>query len=390
MDTNLSLNLSTLSKELRLILEIMKTKSSDSIEPTKKEMFKDIDWDLFLKISMHHRVYPILYSQLKMIDSKLVPPYVFQILNREYKKNTFQMLQLSGEMEQISKLFIENQIQLLFLKGPVIAYEIYGDISLRTSKDLDILIPISKLEKAEELLLNFGYERVEETTILNEVKWRGYHLAYFNPQKNIELEIHWRLQPLPSQEPNFKELWERKRGSSLTSYPVYYLGKEDLILYLVSHGSRHGWFRLRWLLDIDYLLGKGLDLEKASKILNKYSSYHLLGQTLILVSELLKTPINKELQIFTEEYRSKKLAQSAVFFINQLVPLETIMSSTLFKRYIISLRSSNFQKFIYILLLSYPSSVDANTLRLPKTLHFLYFPLRPLLWIWRRTKIPLK
>ncbi|MFD4932124.1 nucleotidyltransferase family protein [Peribacillus butanolivorans] len=390
MDTNLSLNLSTLSKELRLILDIMKMKSSDSIELTKKEMFTDIDWELFLQISMHHRVYPIIYSKLKIIDSNLVPPYVFQILNREYKKNTFQMLQLSGEMEQISKLFIENQIQLLFLKGPVIAYDIYGDISLRTSKDLDILIPISKLEKAEELLLNFGYERVEETTILNEVKWRGYHLAYFNPQKNVELEIHWRLQPLPSQEPNFNELWERKRGSSLTSYPVYYLGKEDLILYLVSHGSRHGWFRLRWLLDIDYLLGKGLDLEKASKILNKYSSYHLLGQTLILVSELLKTPINKELQIFTEEYRSKKLAQSAVFFINQLVPLNTIMSSTVFKRYIISLRSSNFQKFIYIVLLSYPSSVDANTLRLPKPLHFLYFPLRPLLWIWRKTKIPQK
>ena len=48
-------------------------------------------------------------------------------------------------MEQINKLCNENKIPLLFLKGPVLAKELYGDISLRTSSDLDILIPIHKL-----------------------------------------------------------------------------------------------------------------------------------------------------------------------------------------------------------------------------------------------------
>ena len=31
------------------------------------------------------------------------------------------MLHLSGEMEQVSKLFTENEIRTLFLKGPVLA-----------------------------------------------------------------------------------------------------------------------------------------------------------------------------------------------------------------------------------------------------------------------------
>ena len=31
------------------------------------------------------------------------------------------MLHLSGEMEQVSKLFNENKIRTLFLKGPVLA-----------------------------------------------------------------------------------------------------------------------------------------------------------------------------------------------------------------------------------------------------------------------------
>ena len=39
-------------------------------------------------------------------------------------------------------------IPLLFLKGPVLAKELYGDLSLRTSSDLDVMIPIHKLGKS--------------------------------------------------------------------------------------------------------------------------------------------------------------------------------------------------------------------------------------------------
>lgn len=34
----------------------------------------------------------------------------------------------------------------------------------------------------------------------------------------------------------------------------------------------------------------------------------------------------------------------------------------------------------------YPYPIDAKILQLPKTLHFLYFPLRPLLCFWRKTR----
>ena len=27
--------------------------------------YKDIDWELFLQLAKHHRVYPILYSKIK-------------------------------------------------------------------------------------------------------------------------------------------------------------------------------------------------------------------------------------------------------------------------------------------------------------------------------------
>ncbi|MGG0283596.1 nucleotidyltransferase family protein [Peribacillus butanolivorans] len=384
MDNKFSLNLKHISKELRLIFEIIKKRNDDRI--ILNEYFINIDWKYFLQLVNHHRVYPLIYLTLNKIENKLIPPHVIQTLYKEYRRNTLKMLQLSGEMEIISKLFAENKIRLLFLKGPVIAAELYDDISLRTSKDLDIIIPLSVLEKAEALLISFGYVREEENpTLLNEQKWRYYHVTYFHPIKGVQIEIHWRLEPRPSKEPCFNDLWERKRVSILTSYPVNFLGKEDLFFYLTTHGARHGWFRLRWLVDIDQMVRKGLCIRETNLSLKKYKYHHIAGQALILTSQLLNSPINEEMKFLTERSHSKKLAQSSILFIREMASLDIIMSNNYYKHYRLSLKS-NLQKFLSFLILFYPVYTDTEILKLPKHFHFLYFPLRPFLWAWRKTK----
>jgi hypothetical protein len=387
MDNDFRLDVSYFPKELTFLLSIMKTENGESILPDNENSLGDIDWSKFLLLVMHHRVHPFIYSKLKKMDG--IPSHVVQTLYQEYQKNTFQMLRLSGEMEQICKLFIEKNIRPLLLKGPVLAIDLYGDVSLRASRDLDILIPIDDLDKVEEVLLKQGYEKDGFTpTILNEWRWRQYHLTYFHPQKRLTLEIHWRLSHGPGKEPSFNELWERKRISPLTRYPVYYLGREDLFLYLVSHGARHGWFRLRWLADIDQLVRQKTDMSILSLLLKKYQCIHLGGQALILASQLLNTPISGEMQFLTVGNRPRQFAQEAIVYIKEIVDLHTNPSQELFrhhKRYLFSIKS-NKQKIFFIVSFLYPYQEDAVTLRLPKHLHFLYFPLRPILWIWRTTK----
>ena len=173
------------------------------------------------------------------------------------------MLHLSAEMEKVSKLFSKHEIQTLFLKGPVLAENLYGDISMRTSSDIDFLIPIENLEKAEALLRDLGYEKDDYIqSVLNDWRWRHHHVTYFHPNKKMKLEIHWRLHPGPGKEPSFDDLWVRKRKSTLTNFPVYLLGREDLFLFLVCHGARHGWSRLRWLVDIQMLMKQNVEWGK--------------------------------------------------------------------------------------------------------------------------------
>ena len=235
------------------------------------------------------------------INNNDIPPFVIQQLRQHYQKNVFRMLQLSGETEQIAQIFAEQKIHTLFLKGPVLATHLYGDISLRTSADLDILIPINRLENAEEILLTQGYIKDDYIqTVLNDWKWRHHHITFYHPHKKIKVEIHWRLNPGPAKEPSFMQLWERKRESTLSRNPVYMLGNEDLFLFLVSHGARHGWSRLRWLLDINYLTKLISDWKDVKKLLEEYHYLHIGGQALRLASMLLNTEITKKDDIINQ------------------------------------------------------------------------------------------
>lgn len=388
MPNSFVLDLDHVPKELKLQLEILRSDSTEKLNLIK-DRFELIDWDLFLKLALHHRIYTVIYQKLKELDEKLIPANVLEVLHQQFKWNTFKMLALSGEMEQISKLFAENEIRSLFLKGPVLAHALYGDISLRTSSDLDLLIPIHNLDKAEQLLLSQGYEKDDYIeTVLNDWKWRHHHITYFHPQKKIKVEVHWRLNPGPAKEPSFEELWSRKSQSTLTSYPVYFLGREDLFLFLVSHGARHGWSRLRWLVDIHQIVMQPLDWSELIRLLKKNQYLHVGGQALILSTQLLHTPIAAEMRTLLNVENSKRLAQEAVFYLEEMVNLHTdpVPESVAMyhKRHLFSLMSTQ-QRFFFIMSFLYPYPEDAEVLPLPKYLQFLYFPLRPFLWAWRKT-----
>ncbi|MEH7298979.1 nucleotidyltransferase domain-containing protein, partial [Neobacillus drentensis] len=308
-----------------------------------------------------------------------------------YKQNTFQMLLMSGEIERLGNLLEEQRIESLFLKGPILASELYSDISLRTCNDIDLLIPQRELGKMDALLKENGYVKDDYIqTILGDWKWRHHHVAYYNYEKGIKLEVHWRLNPGPSKEPSFYELWKRKRKCSLFSSPVYYLGREDLFYFLVTHGARHGWSRLRWLVDISQLLKQEISIKQTNKLMRKYKILHLCGQAVILASQLIGTELKgEEIRQLVTGNRPKKLAQDALFYIKQMINLHSeplpIEVSKYHKYHLFSLMSFH-HKILFILSFLYPYPEDAITLPLPKKVHFLYFPLRPILWAWRRVR----
>ena len=334
----------------------------------------------------------MLYNNIKQVDEPVLPDSVLQSLKELYKRNTYKMLQLSGEMSFINNLLYEKGIKTIFLKGPILAKDLYGDISLRTSGDLDFLIPIELLDETEKILVEQGYKRKEELDrTFNDWKFKSHHVTYSHPHKRITLEIHWRLHPGPARETNFQDLWKRKRDSNITASPIYYLGKEDLFHFLVVHGARHGWYRLRWLNDIHQIMKQSLNWDLVYALCKKNHHLPHVGQALILSSHLMGTKVTDNIHVFINNKQAYELAQKSIFYLERIMDLHSPTVSkdiTQFhKHYILSFHSIQTRCLITISKF-YPSSVDAMMLPLPKNMHFLYFPLRPILSACRKIKKP--
>lgn len=387
MTERYALNQEELSEELKLLLKLLQSDAASEDKVGEPEISAGIDWKAFIRLAVHHRIFPYIYPRMSLLGPG-VPPEVIQVLQAEYRRNTVQMLRLCAEMRKLADELAAADIRALFLKGPVLAQELYGDLSLRTSRDLDFVVPITGLEKAEALLVSQGYVKEEEfESILGDWKWRQHHTTFNHPERKITAEIHWRMNPAPSIEPGFDELWERRRTSASLGRNIHFLGDEDLFLYLAAHGARHGWSRLRWLLDIRQMLLRAPDADRMVRLLQRYDYSDVGGQTLILAAGLLNAPVDAGFAVLTQRPKAAKLANLAMFYIVRTVnlhhpPLPPDVDRH-YKRYQPAILPFK-QRVIYALGFLHPYAADAKTLPLPKGLYFLYFPLRPFLWIWRK------
>jgi len=372
--------------ELRFLLTLMQSVGSETTNrPIGDEPPSQIDWPQFLSLVRHHRVYPQLHARIR--DVPWIPADIRDAVRRDSAGNTLRMLRSGGELQRVCRALTREGVRPLVLKGPPLALDLYGDLSLRTSKDLDILIPLADLPAAERLMAQLGYRSDRPVPrVLGDWKWKVHHASFTNPHSGMQIEIHWRLNGDMGKEPSFEELWERRRASPLDRQAVFMLGREELFQYLCLHGARHGWFRLRWLADIDRIARLGLDARKLVSLMRRHRSLHLGGQALALASDLLSTPLQSGLEPMLDG-RGRELAKLALPYIEQTaVPASETSSKESdrrYKRYLFALKTPG-QKIGFAARRLHPSFRDAEALPLPRSLRFLYFPLRPFVWLWRQ------
>jgi len=389
MTSELRLELKNCSLEFRQLLAQLRIMEQEKEEGSSNSTY-EIDWNHFLQISRFHRVYPLVYLSILQRESlqQIIPEEVLKELQLHYEKNTYRMLQLTAVMDHVCKELNSCGIPSIVLKGPVLADLLYKDLSARTSKDLDVLVPAERIQEAHNILLGLGFrcdDSALPAVISGDVKkWdrTDHHISYSHNKSNVQVELHWRLNPDDDCEPLFDELWGRKQISSVACNPTWVLGNEDLFCYLITHGARHGWFRLRWIVDIERLLRRSLNWDKLLPLLDRYQAKVASGQALILVKELFRVTIPEPLESLMIDERSVILARRALEYIRAETNPDSLRG---YSQYLLLLKPDQ-PKWKSAVRMLYPSLNDARTLALPSSLHGLYFPLRPLLWLVRTWK----
>lgn len=370
---------SDLSTELSFMLYILR--DDVILEEGKMQTYiSNIDWSKFLNIVMHHRVYPLVYNKLRKNGSGLIKENVMLTLQQLYRKNTIKMLQLTRELGTACKALQDNGIRSMVLKGPVLTLQLYGELSHRTSKDLDILIDSCDVEKSKEVLTQLGY-CPDNTDAHLFWKKKSHHISFIHSEHSTQIEIHWRLNPEIIKSPSFEELWQNKKTMMIYDQQFNQLGNEDLLAYLADHGARHGWFRLRWLIDMDRLFQNQIDPSRLHNYFKLYGGRIYVEQAALLSKLLLSSKVPLEIQSLVVSEKAVELAQMALEGIKNSTDLSQA-SDPKYKRSMVSALTRK-QKMYLLMKRLLPSSLDAEMLPLSKPFYFLYIPLRPFLWLWR-------
>lgn len=155
----------------------------------------------------------------------------------------------------------ERDIKFWVLKGPILSDRIYGDPTCRLMNDFDILIEPDSVDLLTELLtgMNFhprDFQWPESTKREKIAQHITNQIGYYNSENGVLVEVHWRLfnDRVSDHAKSWQLIKENTEIIEFAGKPFHRFNIEFELLYLVIHGSIHGWFRLKWLVDIHEML----------------------------------------------------------------------------------------------------------------------------------------
>jgi hypothetical protein len=325
-----------------------------------------------------------------------VPPKVAQDIGTESETLTIENLAMARESLRLQHLFDEAHLPVLSVKGTSLALLAFGDIGLRASEDIDLLVAYEALPAATALMLRAGYRRFNPPPAMSDSQLRlvmplRKDVGFVHEATGIRVELHWRLF-LNRFAMTEISIMAASRIVSLAGIEgLRTLGDEDLFSYLCMHGALHWWNRVKWIADISALLASVPEdgVKRLVDAAEARGVARAAAQALILCRTLLQTPLptsltatlNKSVTMrWLEATALKTMTTGQGEHDPHEVPFGTTRGSI---STVLLSRSWRYKLAELGIQLTNPT--DVLTLPLPQAMRFLYPVLRLPLWVWRHT-----
>lgn len=214
-----------------------------------------IDWGRLLKLAHAHGLVPLLHHHAAT-GTLPVPSTWLPVLKSHVDTNARRSMRLSAELIAIVDACVDAGLPVASLKGPVLAQQLYGALSLRQSRDLDLLVRHADVQRFVGLLQARGYRSwpLDGSGLDRLTKQDLHHVSMTHPEHRVRIEVHyWLLRPRGRRVHGFDDVASRLRPVSFLGRPVQVLDGPDLLAYLCEHGAEHAWCRLEWLAAIGEL-----------------------------------------------------------------------------------------------------------------------------------------
>jgi Uncharacterised nucleotidyltransferase len=251
-------------------------------------------WNAVLDQADRHGVEPLLYQALSDFK-ELIPAEHFNSIARKYQTNVHKSLMLSRELIRIVDELSAVGIVVMPYKGLALAEAVYGDIALRQSGDIDLLVRIADLTRVCEALAKLGFTKqlrwspAEERSYLKS----GYECVFDGTAGRNLLEVQWAIQPwFYAVDFDMEGLFRRGVTIPVAGHPMKTPSLEDLFILLSLHAAKHIWGRLIWICDLARIMEiSNLDWSQIGMAARSLGIQRILRVALLLANRLLDTPI---------------------------------------------------------------------------------------------------
>jgi len=302
-----------LRPEAELLLSCARTQlDAANIESVRLLLQESIDQDYLLDMAVRHNLVPLLFRSLEAAapDSELE---AIRVELREQMQVDIQgNLFLTKELLHLLALFEQYTIPVLPYKGPVLATSFYGDLGLRPFNDLDLLVHEQDLLQTIDMLLSDGYEIIRPASVaqtgktirsrymkqLVEKSLWAYQIVLWHAERQLIVELHWRITPRYVFSYDSEQLWENTQQVYLGDFRFHTFAPENLLWFLCVHGAKHQWRRLSWLCDIAELIRAypRLNWDQVIAQAAKLRVERRLSLGLLLSNYLLQAPLPKAIE----------------------------------------------------------------------------------------------
>jgi hypothetical protein len=360
-------------------------------EAIRQAVAAGVDWAEYLfLVDSRHRTPALSWAALNRVQGIAVPePQKHELLKLSdaCRMNAVRHCLLLAE---VLKAFNRAQIPLMPLKGPILSFELYADLALRQSKDLDLAVQTEHVAKAQTCLNQLGWHLDSTWFSMTPRQWQAAlrqepHLGFVHARTGIELELHWRNW---WDTPDLTHAcWARSLSSVWQGCSFQSMNPSDMVIYLCSHGGQHFWSRAKWLGDLARLHAMGkVDWETALEQARQTGQERVLLAALQLLDRLHGLPLpalpgNPWASLPSLLAEMPLQALNAPEEAATHTALNSPRSRLRLSRYQRLLRPQKSLRDSFSQLLYHRE--DFRTIPLPDGLFWAYIPLRPILWAWR-------
>ena len=379
--------------ELRLVLACLSqaeysTVLFDPVGPSP-------NWPDFLQWVERQRVVSGVYSALPKLPQNFMPDEVRQALRARHRDNSLAAFGLATETVRMIGLLQSEGVAVLALKGPALAKQLFGEVSARAAGDIDLLVSLRDVPRADRILRQAGLKRTQPGFELSPGQRARYYqlkydYEYEKPNTNLAVELHWRLDRTRGMLPlDFNELAARAAVVTIGGHDLYCLSFTDQAVFLLVHGARHGWAKLFHLCDIGEMLRIRPDENTWDEIMDQARNLGVArpaAQGLILSHLLLGTSLPAAARDYAAQDRAVnylvKTALRRVALPREYpLPLNKFLQWEILYHFMLR---RGWREKIETMRAIFINPDDWDQVPLPDPLFPLYYLLRPVLYLQRR------